>query len=49
MGVHPWSVKHSDRYLAETAFRWNVRGLDARLAALFGSACGRLQFREIVG
>ncbi len=46
---HLISAKHCDRYLAEVAFRWNARGLDAegRLDAMVLTG-QRLRFRELI-
>lgn len=51
VGVFHWfSIKHSDRYLHETTFRWNARrqDTDARLADLFTRSTGRLRWKELV-
>ena len=51
IGVHHWwSIKHSNRYLAEIAFHWNRRkaGIEACVHALFSGAHGRLRWRECV-
>lgn len=51
VGVFHWfSIKHTDRYLHETTFRWNARGrgADERLAALFAGKAARLRWRELV-
>jgi transposase-like protein len=51
VGVWHWfSIKHTDRYLHEVAFRWNRRTLDtnARLAGLFTGTAARLRWKELV-
>ena len=51
IGVWHWfSIKHTDRYLAEVSFRWNRRkqSADARLAGLFAGNAGRLRWKELV-
>jgi hypothetical protein len=45
---HRISIKHLDRYCTETAFRWNHRRHDGRLAALHGGNTGRLPWKELV-
>jgi len=50
-GVWHWfSIKHTDRYLHEVAFRWNRRrqSADARLNSLITGSAGRLCWRELV-
>ncbi len=49
-GVFHWfSIKHMDRYLHETSFRWNARrqDTDTRLAALFTRLTGRLRWKKL--
>ena len=51
VGVFHWfSIKHTDRYLYEVAFRWNARkqGIDARLGDLFTRSTGRLRWKDLV-
>jgi transposase-like protein len=51
VGVFHWfSIKHTDRYLHETCFRWNSRKqrTDARLADLFTRSTARLRWKELV-
>lgn len=49
---HHLSPKHLDRYVAETAFRWNSRSvhlLDRMRRLITGSVGLRLTFRDLVG
>ena len=50
VGVFHWfSIKHTDRYLHETSFRWNARrqDTDTRLADLFTRSTGRLRWKDL--
>lgn len=50
VGVWHWiSVKHLERYLAETTFHWNQRGpFEDRLATVFGAKHGPLPLRALL-
>ncbi len=45
---HQISAKHMGRYLLETEWRWNNRGLfQTRLATLFGTKAGPLPLKAL--
>lgn len=51
IGVWHWfSIKHTNRYLDEIGFRWNVRGQEAsaKVDGLLGTRGRRLRWKELV-
>ena len=51
-GIHHWiSAKHTDRYLDEFVWRYNLRGMEegARVNAFLGRLSGRLTYAELIG
>jgi hypothetical protein len=48
VGVWHWfSVKHTNRYCEETAFRWNFRNTESRLSAMFRGNSARLPWKAL--
>jgi transposase-like protein len=47
-GVWHWfSIKHTDKYCVETAFRWHHRTMDARMSAMLCDSSGRLPWKVL--